>query len=102
GDIPSREVPPFEPGEPEPQTAERTDVLHDVLADVPAFHVAYHNPRSRQTDHYPHEMLAPALGDGESSRLYQELVKERELVSEIYVATDDRRGPDLFSIFALV
>ena len=102
GDIPSREVPPYAPGELSPQTAERTDVLQDMLADVPAFHVAYHIPPSREADHYPLEMLALALGDGESSRLYQELVKERELVSEIYVATDDRRGPDLFSVFALV
>lgn len=102
GDIASREVPPYNPPEFSPQTAERTDTIMDVLADVPAFHMTYHIPPSREADHYPLEMLALALGDGESSRLYQELVKERELVSEIYVSTDDRRGPDLFSIFALV
>jgi zinc protease len=102
GDIPSREVPPYQPGELSPQTAEHVDTIPDALADVPAFHVAYHIPQSREADHYALEMLALALGDGESSRLYQELVKQRELVSEIYVATDDRRGPDLFSIFALL
>ncbi|AKF08152.1 M16 family metallopeptidase [Sandaracinus amylolyticus] len=102
GNIPSREVPPYAPGDIAPQTAERTDTMQDMLADLPAFHVAYHIPQSREADHYPLEMLALALGDGESSRLYQELVKQRELVSEIYVATDDRRGPDLLSIFALV
>jgi predicted Zn-dependent peptidase len=42
------------------------------------------------------------LGDGESSRLYQKLVKERELLQSIDVSTDDRRGPDLFSVWAIV
>jgi predicted Zn-dependent peptidase len=101
-DIPSREVPSYNPPAFSPQTAERADRITDALADVPAFHLTYHIPPSREADHYAIEMLALALGDGESSRLYQKLVKERELVSEIYVATDDRRGPDLFSIFALV
>ena len=102
GDIASREVPPYDPPEFAPQTAERVESITDALADVPAFHLTYHIPPSREADHYALEMLALALGDGESSRLYQKLVKERELVSEIYVSTDDRRGPDLFSIFALV
>lgn len=101
-DIASREVPPYRPGDIAPQTAERTSTMPDPLADVPAFHVTWHIPQSREPDHYALELLAMALGDGESSRLYQELVKQRELVSEIYVSTDDRRGPDLFSIFALV
>ncbi|MDQ3033360.1 MAG: insulinase family protein [Myxococcota bacterium] len=102
GDIASRDVPAYQPSALSPQTAERVDTIPDAIADVPAFHVAYHIPPSREEDHYALEMLSLALGDGESSRLYQELVKQRELVSEIYIATDDRRGPDLFSIFALL
>lgn len=102
GDIPRRDVPQFQPPEIVPQVQERREVLPDMLADVPAFHLAYHIPPSREPDHYPLEMLALALGGGESSRLYQELVKQRELVTEISVDTDDRRGPDLFSMFALV
>ncbi len=43
-----------------------------------------------------------ALGDGESSRLYQELIKKRELLSSLNVGTDSRRGPDLFSFWAVV
>ena len=42
------------------------------------------------------------LGDGESSRLYQKLVKEREILQEISVSTDDRRGPDVFSFWGVV
>jgi len=102
GDIEAGEVPPYEPGELEPQTAERTEVLTDRLADLPAFHVAYHIPQSRTEDHYALEVLALILGDGDSSRLYQELVKEKEIVSQLSVNTDDRRGPDLFSFFGVM
>jgi len=56
----------------------------------------------RHDDHYALEMMGLVLGDGESSRLYQELVKEQEICQEIFVGTDDRRGPDLFSVWAIV
>ncbi len=102
GNIPSREVPPYRPGELAPQTSERTDTMLDPRAQLPGFHVAWHIPPMREADHYALEMLGLILGDGESSRLYQELVKERELVQSIFVGTDDRRGPDLFSVWAIV
>jgi predicted Zn-dependent peptidase len=101
-DIQSREVPAYTPEAIQPQTAERRDALVDPLADLPAFHVNYHIPPAREADHYPLEMLGLILGHGESSRLYRELVHEHQLVSEIMVSTDDRRGPDLFSVFGLV
>lgn len=102
GDIGRGPIPPYEPGELEPQTAERTEVMTDRLADLPAFHVAYHIPQSRTEDHYALEVLGMVLGDGDSSRLYQELVKEKEIVSQLSVGTDDRRGPDLFSFFGVM
>ena len=48
------------------------------------------------------DILALILGDGESSRLYQTLVKQREICQEVAVGTDDRRGPDLFSVWAVM
>ncbi|MEM9864428.1 MAG: pitrilysin family protein [Myxococcota bacterium] len=102
GNIRSGEVPAYNPPAFEPQRAERTEVMTDRLAERPAFHVTYHIPPNRETDHYALEMLALVLGDGDSSRLYQELVKEEEICQQIYVSTDDRRGPDLFSFFGLM
>ncbi|MBC7173496.1 MAG: insulinase family protein, partial [Polyangiaceae bacterium] len=102
GDIPRRDTPVYDPPELEPQTAERRDVLPDANAQLPAFHIAYHIPPSREADHYPLELLAVILGDGDSSRLYQKLVKQREIVAQISVGTDDRRGPDLFSFWAVM
>ncbi|MDB4976802.1 MAG: putative zinc protease, partial [Myxococcaceae bacterium] len=101
GDIPSRGRPEYKPGELAPQTAERVETLADPLAQLPGFHVTYHIPPDREPDHYPLELLAMALGDGESSRLYQELVKKRELLQSLNVGTDSRRGPDLFSVWAV-
>jgi zinc protease len=101
GDIPSRGRPEFKPGELSPQSGERAEVLTDALAQLPAFHVAYHIPADREPDHYPLDLLSIALGDGESSRLYQELVKKRELLQSLNVGTDSRRGPDLFSVWAV-
>jgi zinc protease len=102
GDIPSRDVVPYAPPELAPQTAERHETMLDPLADLPAFHIEWHIPPARQPDHYALEMLSLALGDGDSSRLYRSLVHEDEILAEIGVGTDDRRGPDLFSVFGLV
>jgi zinc protease len=73
----------------------------DPLAELPAFHIAYHIPTDRSPDHYPLELLASVLGDGESARLYQKLVKDKEILQEIDVNTDGRRGPDLFSFWGI-
>jgi predicted Zn-dependent peptidase len=102
GDIARRDLPEFIMPEITPQTAERRDTIEDQFAQLPAFHVTYHIPPSRTEDHYPLELLSMVLGDGQSSRLYQELVKEREMCQSIYIGTDDLRGPDLFSIWAVM
>ncbi len=102
GDIEAGETPPFEPPELQPQTAERHETMLDAHAELPAFHIAYHIPPNRTPDHYALELLSLVLGDGESSRLYQKLVKEREICQSIHVSTDDRRGPDLFSVFGVM
>ncbi len=102
GAIPRRDVVPYTPGEMAPQTAERHETMLDPLADLPAFHVEWHIPPNREPDHYALEMLSAVLGDGDSSRLYRSLVHEGEILSEVGVGTDDRRGPDLFSVFGLL
>ena len=102
GSIPARERVPFTEPAPPVQTAERTETMYDANATLPAFHIAYHIPPNRSPDHYALEMLALILGDGESSRLYQTLVKNKEICQDVVVGTDDRRGPDLFSVWAVM
>ena len=38
------------------------------------------------------------LSDGESSRLYKNLVRERAVAADVSSGTDDHRGPDMFEI----
>ena len=102
GAIARANVPTFQDPGLAPQTAERVDAIVDANATLPAFHIAYHIPPSREADHYALEMLSIILGDGDSSRLYQDLIKNRELCAHISAGTDDRRGPDLFSMFGVV
>ncbi len=102
GSIDPRQTPPYIPPPPPEQTEERTETMYDPNATLPAFHLAYHIPPSRTPDHYALEMLAIILGDGESSRLYQKLIKQEEICQDIAVGTDDRRGPDLFSVWAVM
>ncbi|MCB9620908.1 MAG: insulinase family protein [Sandaracinus sp.] len=102
GEIHRGEVPAYQPPELAPQTAERRESMTDPHAELPAFHVAWHIPTNRADDHYALELLGLVLGDGQSSRLYQKLVKEREICQQIYIGTDDRRGPDLFSAFGIL
>ncbi|MDH3728353.1 MAG: insulinase family protein, partial [Myxococcales bacterium] len=102
GSIASHERTPFVEPEPPMQTAVRTETMYDPNATLPAFHLAYHIPASRTPDHYPLEMLSLILGDGESSRLYQTLIKKKEICQDVAVGTDDRRGPDLFSVWAVM
>jgi predicted Zn-dependent peptidase len=101
GEIPQHTTPAYNPEPLKPQTAERVESMVDPLAELPAFHIAYHIPEDRSPDHYPLDLLASVLGDGESSRLYQKLVKGKEMLQEIDVGTDSRRGPDLFSVWAI-
>jgi zinc protease len=102
GSIPRGNPPGFKDVAFPLQSAERTDVIYDALAELPGFHMVWHIPPARTPDHYALELLADVLGDGRSSRLYLELVKRREIVQEIHVGTDYRRGPDLFSAWAIL
>lgn len=102
GAIPSHDVPAFDPGSLPEASGPRRETLSDRLANLPAFHVAYAIPPYRTPDHYALEMLVVALGDGESSRLYQELVKQREICTEISAYTEDMRGPDTLGVFGIV
>lgn len=94
---PAWSMPAYTPG-----TQEVTREIRDRLARAPAFHLAYHVPQRRHPDHYALDILAVILGGGESSRLYQELVKNREILSSIEVGAEDRRGPDIFALWAVL
>ncbi len=99
--IPSQPPPPpVDTGEPE-DVAQTQEVYHDKLAPAPAFVLGWKIPRRRTPDFYALSLAAELLFEGDSSRLYQKLVKGDESVVSIQGGIDERRGPSACYIFAL-
>ena len=70
------------PPPPAPRTdGERRQTLEDKLASVPLIFSAYNIPPHAHDDVYALQLLAGILGRGESSRLFQRLVKEEKAAS---------------------
>ena len=92
--------PPPDMTEPE-QKAERRATIDDGFARAPRLDIVYKMPAGNTPDYYALGLLGQILAGGQSSRLYQKLVKEREVVQNIFGGAQERRGPSLFSIIAL-
>ncbi len=102
GPIAPHHTPPWQAPAYEPPHAERVDTITDAHAQAPAFHVAWHIPPQREPDHYALDVLATVLGNGRSSRLYQDLVRRDEIASSIEVDTEGHRGPDIFTVWCIL
>ncbi len=65
---------------PEPaQTAERREVAYDAKAPLPVVILTFHVPAAKDPDLYPLQVASRILSEGESSRLYRNLVYERQI-----------------------
>jgi predicted Zn-dependent peptidase len=100
--IPRQPNPPaVDMTEPE-QTAERRATLDDVLARSPRFDLAFKAVPGNTADFYALQVLSNALQGGQSSRLYQKLVKEKEQVTGVFGFVDEKRGPGALYVSATV
>src|SRR5688500_18763667 len=101
GDIPSQ------PRAPELDVSEPADVAEtyreweDKLAPFPAFLIGWKIPPRRSPEFNALFLAGKLLYDGESSRLYQKLVKGDESVIQLFGFTDERRGPSSIFIGAI-
>jgi zinc protease len=99
--IPSQPTPPpVDVSEPE-DVAQSQEVFQDILAPAPAFVLGWKIPPRRTPDFYALSLAADLIFEGDSSRLYQKLVKGDESVVSIQGGIDERRGPSALYIFAL-
>ena len=102
GNIPSQPAPPpvdmIEP----PHYGERREVIHDPLARTPLVLMGYHIPAGNTPENEAFHVLANILGQGQSSRLYQRLVKEKQFATQVFVQADERRGPSMFYLYAFL
>jgi predicted Zn-dependent peptidase len=83
GALPQRKVPPKPDLVEKPQANERQSTQEDKLATLPALGIGYRMPPKT-----PHESVVAAvtgelLHNGEASRLYQALVKEKQVATEV-------------------
>ncbi|HXG92109.1 MAG TPA: pitrilysin family protein [Blastocatellia bacterium] len=80
-------------------TRERTAT--DTLAETPAVAIAWKIPARRTRDWYAIALLKSILFDGDSSRLYQSLVKKRAVSLEVQGTLEGRRGPGQLAVFTI-
>src|SRR6201988_1922027 len=74
------------------QKAERRATVDDMLARAPRLDLAYKAVPGNTADFYALQVLAAVLQNGQSSRLYQKLVKEKEMVTGVGGFMDEKRG----------
>ncbi len=99
--IPRQPLPPeIDVSEPE-EVALKHKIWEDKLAPLPAFLIGWKIPPRRTKEFNALYLAGKLLYDGESSRLYQKLVKGEESVLQLFGFTDERRGPSMATIGAI-
>ncbi len=101
GGIPSQPTPPS-PDLAEPkQKGERRKTLEDAFAQTPRIDIFFKIPQGNTDDWFALSVLARTLGSGQASRLYQSLVKDKELAVNVFCRTEEHRGPSTFDLIVL-
>lgn len=101
GDIPSQPLPaPLDVTEPD-EVAMNFREWEDKLAPFPAFLLGWKIPHRRTPESHALFLAGKLLYDGDSSRLYQKLVKGEESVIQLFGFTDERRGPSSIFVGAI-
>jgi zinc protease len=83
GGIASRRVPPRPKVDEPAQTTERRDSENDKLAKVPALAIGYRMPPRHASDALAGAVTGELLHNGQASRLYQALVKEKQVALSV-------------------
>ena len=99
GEIPSKRLPkPFVPEEP-PQEGERRFEL-ELAVNVPRMIAGFHTVRAGTREDTVLDIVQTILSAGKASRLYERLVRQERVATEVAAWNDARRDPGLF-IFTL-
>lgn len=93
GPIPQRDVLKRKlPQEPKQNEQRFLEVKKDVPTDL--LHMSFHMVSKTHPDYHATDLISDILSNGNSSRLYQSLIKEKRLFSDInaYITGDDDPG----------
>jgi zinc protease len=99
--IPSQPAPPPVDMTEPAQKEERRATIDDQLARLPRLDMAYKIPPSSSADQDALEVLGTVLSSGRSSRLFETIVRQKQLATNIGAGPGETRGPGLFGVFAL-
>ncbi|HQR36979.1 MAG TPA: pitrilysin family protein [Blastocatellia bacterium] len=103
GEIPKGTTAIPRPAQPEPaQTAERRVTNYDSKTPLPAAILAYHVPGQGDPDTYPLEVASRILSGGDSSRLYQRMVYEKQVALQASGSSFFLEDSGLFFFFAVM
>ncbi len=101
GDIPSGEHEIYRPQVDEPpQTTEVRDTVYDNI-QLPAVFKAYHMPPEGSGDYYALDVLSNVLAGGKSSRLYKQLVDEKEIAVQTSAFAYGLEDAGLFVLYGI-
>jgi zinc protease len=84
------------------QTAERRKTLEDAFAQLTRLDIVYKIGPGNTPDWYALDVAGDVLVRGQSSRLFQKLVREKQLVANIFGGPGANRGPSTFSFVGLL
>ncbi|NGO39999.1 insulinase family protein [Limisphaera ngatamarikiensis] len=98
---PARPLPPEVLPEEPRQTAPR-EILEETTTELGHLHIAWHIPDARHPDLPALEVLATILGQGRSSRLFQQVREKLRLVTSVDAWTYTTSLPGLFGISAIM
>jgi zinc protease len=98
--IPSQTPPPAVDLTEPAQTAERRLVLEDALARLSRLDIVYKVPASMTPDDDALGVLSTILAGGRSSRLFETIVRQRQLSPGISAGKGESRGPGLLRVVA--
>lgn len=101
GDIPAQPAPPSIDVTEPAEVADDYREWHDPHAPLPAFLMGWKIPQRNTHEFKALYLAGKLLYDGDSSRLYQKLVKGDESVVQLFGFTDERRGPSSIYIGAI-
>ncbi len=108
GGLPQRKVPPKPDLTEKPQTAERRSTEEDKLATLPALAIGYRMPPKTPHESVVAAMTGEILHNGQASRLYQYLVKEKQVATEVQGGVNwplgtflEYSGPTLMTSFII-
>jgi zinc protease len=94
--IPRQPTPPSVDMTEPVQKEERRATVEDQLVRAPRLDLAYKAVPGNTADFYALQVLSAVLQSGQSSRLYQTLVRQKELVSVVNGAMAEKRGVGAF------